>query len=103
MARGTQAGRRHDNQERVHSLNRIRNNVGPKGIEVIARRVGLPWLRFRAYIGRALDWFKICLRNGWLGSHRTQNQRVLTSRRLRDLDIPYGEKARALSLARDGP
>jgi hypothetical protein len=107
---------RHQSAERVHYLNRIRYNIGPKGIEGIPRRNGIPWLRFRALVARALDWLRICLRNGWLGSHRTRNakqprlynaqarlERVLASRRAHDLDIPLTIPARLNADARGSP
>jgi hypothetical protein len=61
-----------------------------------------------------LDWFRACLRNGWLGSHKRRNKNVPTPYRDGDylaatlqardryaLAMPYGEKAFDLGLTDD--
>ena len=99
----------------------MRSAVNSKAAERIARRLGLRWLRFRAYLNRAVDWLRICLRNGWLGSHKKLNRnnnitwrqsaqaekrlkRVIGSRRLEGLHLPRGPAAtKLLGIEPTGP
>jgi hypothetical protein len=76
------------------------------------KRFGLQAHRLRLAAARFIEWFRICLRHGWLGDHGKQNSRhpltargdrrlraTLLSRRQRGLNLPYGPAAHALGLA----
>jgi hypothetical protein len=75
---------------------------------------GLAAHRLRAAAARFLEWLRICLRHGWLGSHARRNTReplmrnanrrliaVLKARRWQGLDLPYDKQAHTLGLAPD--
>jgi hypothetical protein len=60
-------------------------------------------------IARFVEWFRICLRHGWLGNHPKQNNhevlyrrgdwplhKLLVERRRQGINLPYGPKAHAL-------
>ncbi len=64
-------------------------------------------------ISRFVEWFRICLRHGWLGNHTKINERpvryrrgekrlyrVLCERREQGINLPYGPAAHALVLRR---
>lgn len=74
--------------------------------------------RLRAQAARFLEWFRICLRFGWLAGHKAaraaelrakngigadSHQGLLFNRRKRRLDLPYGDAAVRCGLARAGP
>jgi len=67
--------------------------------------------RLRAEASRFLEWFRVCLRHGWIAGHKTINQvrlwsaghggeagveKLLERRRRLDLDHPYGSAAERL-------
>lgn len=77
------------------------------------KRLGLGAHRLRAAISRFIEWFRICLRHGWLGNHPKTNERpvryrrgehklyrVLCERREQGINLPYGPAAHALVLRR---
>lgn len=73
--------------------------------------------QLRCDAARLLEWFCVCLRNGWVGSHRNRNEQearpcspgrrleaTLRARRRHRLDRPYGRAAYRLRFARtDAP
>lgn len=79
------------------------------------KRFGLGAHRLRSAAARFLEWFRVCLRNGWLPGYKGQLndgqvmirnggerlERVHLARRWQGLDLPYGKKAFALGLALD--
>lgn len=78
------------------------------------KRFGLGAHRLRCAIARFVEWFRICLRHGWLGNHPKQNHepvlyrrgernlyKVLLERRRQGINLPYGPKAHALGLRKD--
>lgn len=79
------------------------------------KRFGLGAQRLRAAAARFLEWFRICLRHGWIFDpgvklntreprlRNGENRRLtlMRSRRWQGLDLPYGPKAYALGLAPD--
>lgn len=108
----------HFHFERIFSHWRQRYGVYGKNSSSCLRRKGVPAQRLRAQAAVFLDWFRICLRHGFLGSWRTRNHNtakslmesgtrrlksVLTARRKRKLDLPYGKAAERLGLWRRVP
>jgi hypothetical protein len=79
------------------------------------KRFGLAAHRLRSAVARFMEWFRICLRNGYLPGHqgklntavpkiRSPRDRIRTTRNVRrwqGLDLPYGPQAFALGLAPD--
>jgi hypothetical protein len=76
------------------------------------KRFGLQAHRLRLAAARFIEWFRICLRHGWLGDHGKRNTRKvlnargdqrlrgqLLARRHRGLNLPYGPAAWAIGLA----
>lgn len=74
--------------------------------------------QLRAEGARFLEWFRICIRHGWLAGHKRQNLAtpfarnglgsgtligMLVNRRKLLLDLPYGAAAIRLGLKRSGP
>jgi len=70
------------------------------------KRPGLAWQNLRSSAALLLEWFRLSLRRGWLGSHRNQNlepayeikpgdsyDATINTRRKYELDLPYGEAA----------
>jgi hypothetical protein len=80
------------------------------------RRQPVTCRALRAAAGLLVEWLRICLRHGWLGSHRRSNEtepveriagrgiweQVHRTRRDLDLNVPYGPAARALGYATNG-
>lgn len=102
--------------ERIFDHWRKRYGVYGKNPSSCLRRKGVPAQRLRAEAALFLDWFRISLRHGFLGSWRTINDNeptnlmaqgakrlanVLAARRRRMLDLPYGAAAEKLKLWRD--
>jgi hypothetical protein len=94
------------NLERVFRHWRARYTVAGQDIDSRPKRPGLAWQHLRSSVALLIEWFRIGLRHGWLGSHRTRNtahpkplragsrlERVLASRRKHGLDLPYGRQA----------
>ena len=81
------------------------------------RQQSLPCQHLRACAGLLLEWFRICLRQGWLASPARRNanhprprrvpelalRKIAAERRRRCLNLPYGPAAEALGLVRAGP
>jgi hypothetical protein len=77
------------------------------------KRFGLNAHRLRSAAARFLEWFRVCLRHGWINDptikrndreprlRNGEDRRLTTlrSRRWQGLDIPYGPKALALGFA----
>jgi hypothetical protein len=106
----------HQNYERVHRHWRDRYKCAGKSLDSRLKRRGLAAQQLRSDAALLIEWFKLCLRHGWLGSARRSEpgeiktysgarrlEAVLASRRKRRLDRPYGPAAIKLGLARAGP
>jgi hypothetical protein len=106
----------HSNKESLFHHWRHRYAVaGNDFAERPKRRQSVPCQALRAAAGLLVEWLRLCLRHGWLGSHRTINRadievreggrgdwaKVWESRRDLDLDLPYGPKALDLGYATD--
>jgi hypothetical protein len=89
---------------------------GSKNLESRLKLRGIGAQRLRSDAALVIEWFRLCLRHGWLGSARRSEpgelkrasgtealERVLESRRKRRLNRPYGAAAIRLGLARAGP
>jgi hypothetical protein len=105
----------HFSFERVFGHWRSRYGVYGKNAATCLRRRGTGAQQLRAQAAVFLDWFRICLRHGFLGSWRTRNnqaaavitskgssrlEKVLGARRKRYIDLPYGAAAERLKLWR---
>lgn len=106
----------HQTVEGVFTHWRARYGVAGKNADTRMKRPGLPFQQLRASAALAIEWFRICLRYGWLGSARRRPYgQVRTTRAVRALKgllrfrkrhglaPPYGPAAIQLGLARDGP
>lgn len=95
----------HNNLERIWGHYRSRYAYAGKDVTGRLKRPGVSPQRLRGQAALVIDWFRILLRHGWLGSWRTQNpnQPVGVSatklvlnmervRRARGLDVPYGKR-----------
>jgi hypothetical protein len=106
----------HKNREHVHGHWRERFSCAGKDLAGRLRRTGVQaqWIRSEAAL--AIEWFRLGLRHGWLGSpRRTRHgelvrtsgakklETLLKARRKRRLNRPYGQAAIKLGLARAGP
>jgi hypothetical protein len=106
----------HEHFERVFRHWRDRYGVAGKNADTRLKRPGLPFQQLRASAALVIEWFRICLRYGWLGSARrrelgelrvvdgtTRLKTTLGTRKKRGLSLPYGRAAVKLGLARAGP
>ena len=106
----------HQNYERVFRHWRDRYGVAGKNADTRLKRPGVPFQQLRASAALVIEWFRICLRYGWLGSPRRREYgeiRVIRSvralkgllrfRNHQGINLPYGPAAVKLGLARDGP
>ena len=106
----------HKNREHVHGHWRERFSCAGKDLAGRLRRTGVQaqWIRSEAAL--AIEWFRLGLRHGWLGSpRRTRHgelvrtsgakklETLLKARRKRRLNRPYGQAAIKLGFARAGP
>ena len=106
----------HDNKEGVFSTWRQRYRLAGNAFsERPKRRQSIPCMQLRAAAAILVDWFRLCLRNGWLGSHRLRNSKApvertngdgalarrLNAREDSHLNAPYGPAALSLGLAGD--
>ena len=100
------------NLERVFRHWRARYTVAGTDVDTRPKRPGLAWQNLRASAALLVEWFRLCLRHGWLGSHRRRNDaeprflnagerlaRMNTSREISGLNLPYGPAARRARLA----
>ena len=98
--------------ERVFRHWRDRYTVAGNDIDSRPKRAGLAWQHARAQVALTIEWFFLCLRNGWLGSHRRRNQspvlpmepgqhlvRLQNTRRMAGLNLPTGKYAEAAGYA----
>jgi hypothetical protein len=106
----------HESVEKVFRHWRDRYGVAGKNADTRLKRPGLPFQQLRASAALVVEWFRICLRYGWLGSARRRNlgelrrvdgtkrlKAVLEARKKRGLNLPRGPAAVKLGLARAGP
>jgi hypothetical protein len=100
----------HSNYERVHSHWRTRYRVGATTHEMRPKRIGLSCQQLRASAALVVEWLRVLVRQGWIGSARRNFKRIkqqiggqafsiFTRSRLRSgLLAPYGTKAVELHL-----
>jgi hypothetical protein len=94
---------RHGSTERIHLHLRGRYRQGGKETIVRFKRTGIGAVKLRAAAIVFVEWFRIMLRHGWLGTWRKINttspqvrpggqrlQKVLNSRKKCGVDLPYG-------------
>ena len=110
----------HSNYERQHHHQRTRYTVGGRDVLSRAKRVGVAWQVLRRSAAMFVEWFRLCVRHGWIHSPRAPKTRrnaiahfllsggsrlssVLAARRVRRLHLPYGTAAIAAGLSRHGP
>lgn len=99
--------------ERTFHHQRLRYRTLGNDLTGKIKRFGLGAHRLRCAIARFVEWFRICLRNGWLGDHPKVNthpvlfrrgeqglKKVLTERRRQGVNLPYGPAAHALGIRR---
>ena len=92
--------------ERVFRHWRSRYLVAGNGVDARPKRPGITSANQRAAAALFLEWFRIALRHGWLGSHRRRNlagpvrissrgveNKFLLHRHRDGLDLPYGPAA----------
>jgi len=60
----------HQTYERYHFKARRRNQTGPKSHTTAPRRVGITCQQLRATIGNMLNRLTLCIKYGWIGTHR---------------------------------
>jgi hypothetical protein len=116
---------RHGTFEAVFGNDRDRHGFAGKDQSGRLSRRGVPAQRLRGEISRMLDWFRICLRHGWIDGWENRNPNVpvdlmadrvdrrgrrrsglggnalasvLRDRRDRGLNLPYGSVAERLGL-----
>jgi hypothetical protein len=106
----------HQSYERVHRHWRDRYKSAGKNLDSRLKRRGIAAQQLRSDAALLIEWFRLCLRHGWLGSARRSEpgelktfsgaqrlEAVLSSREKRRLSRPYGQAAVKLGLARAGP
>ncbi|HEX6457271.1 MAG TPA: hypothetical protein VF032_00015 [Thermoleophilaceae bacterium] len=109
----------HKNKEAVHDHNRDRHQVAGNSLHSRPKRAGLPVQQLRAAASMAIDWLRISFQRGWLAvGHvrrvmteprprkvvgETAVDRLIRTRRMRGLMLPYGAAAERVKLAREGP
>jgi len=106
----------HESVEKVFRHWRDRYGVAGKSADTRLKRPGLPFQQLRASAALVIEWFRICLRYGWLGSARRRElgelrttdgskrlKKVMLARKKRGLNLPRGPAAVKLGLARAGP
>jgi hypothetical protein len=89
-----------------------RYRLGGFGVDNRSKRLGIEWVRLRASAALALEWFRICLRHGWIGNHPCRNDgptktlrketapdSLESSRHASGLNRPYGAAAHRAGLA----
>lgn len=110
----------HSNFERTHHHQRTRYATGGQEVLTRAHRVGVAWQMLRCSAAMFLEWFRLCVRHGWLASPRAPKTKrnairhflmgdgnrlknVTAARRSLRLQLPYGAAAIAAGLGRHGP
>jgi hypothetical protein len=94
---------RHGSTERIHLHLRGRYREGGKETIVRFKRTGIGAVKLRAAAIVFIEWFRVLLRHGWLGSWRKINKarpslrpggarllKVMLSRKKCGVDLPYG-------------
>jgi hypothetical protein len=101
--------------EHTHRNWRARYKVAGNSLHTRPKRVGMGTVSLRATAALFIEWFRICLRHGWLGNHKRRNRNqpharhtgmgqyndMLAERRDCALDLPYGHAALEAGLAAD--
>lgn len=105
------------NREHYHRHARSRYTCAGMNYDTIPKRCGLATQRLRAAAGMVLDWFRLSLRMGWIGSHKSRGLHriqavetdpssklaaVDTVTRREGLNLPRGKAAERLGLVWPG-
>lgn len=70
-------------EDRIDSLEDIRYRIGPDCLALRSKRIGAAWQQLRVSAAMAIEWLRVCLRQGWLGNRgRHQEPRQRTSKRV---------------------
>jgi len=107
--------RLHGRFENIFDHWRDRYCAAGKNASSRLKRLGVEPQLSRARAGLLLDWIRLCLRHGWVGSWKKRNEkepyaysasnaleRVIKARMKRLLDLPYGGAAEKLKLHKGG-
>jgi len=104
----------HQRYERVHHHWRTRYRVGADDNALRPKRRGAACQQLRANAALVVEWLRIMARQGWLGSARRRDcehtiapagraYNLATTRRVLQLDQPYGQAAVTLGLGPERP
>lgn len=110
----------HKNIEGVHDDWRDRYGVAPNSSGTRPGRIGAAWQQLRSSFALFIEWFRICYREGWLGSARRNNGtagrdegivakggefllKLLEERQALGLHLHYGRAAAALGIGPEEP
>lgn len=110
----------HNNIEGVHDDWRDRYGVAPNSSATRPARIGAAWQQLRSSFALFIEWFRICYREGWLGSARRNKGTagrdesvvangekkllaLLEERMALGLHLPYGSAAAARGLGPEEP
>lgn len=55
-------------EDRIDSLEDIRYRIGPDCLALRSKRIGAAWQQLRVSAAMAIEWLRVCLRQGWLGN-----------------------------------
>lgn len=105
----------HQNYERSFHQARARYSVAGSDVSGRLKRHGIAAHQLRGSAACFLDWYRICLRHGWLPGHACRNtfapvvrrnlvgqHALLNKRRRYGLDLPYGAAAEKLGSSAAG-
>lgn len=81
--------------EKAHQNSRTRTGQAGNNLTSRPKRVGIPFMAYRAAVGAFIDVFRLCLRYGWLGSHPKPREIVLRRRTGGDKAVASLHKRRA--------
>jgi hypothetical protein len=85
----------HSEYERIHDLNRDRYRIGPDCLRLRPKRLRAGWQQLRASAAVAIEWLRVCFRQGWLGSRgRHTEPRQRTSKRVFEQTLETRAKLR---------
>jgi hypothetical protein len=110
----------HSNMEGVHNDWRERYGVAPNTSSTRPARIGVAWQQIRSSFALFIEWFRICYREGWLGSARRNKGaagrdeaivglgvrnllQLMEERQALGLHLHYGSRAAALGLGPPEP
>jgi hypothetical protein len=107
----------HESTERAHDDWRQRYKVAGDNRSIRPKRRGVLWQRLRSAAAMLIEWFRICYREGWLGSAQTSKSYVkppngvgkkaalslIKFRRDQRISTPYGPAAERLGIGPKEP